>query len=194
MRKRRSFRKVWRTPASCLDTSSRLGSFSSSRSTSAQAHHRQREHPGDRRLGCEQELQPGVEDLRVGQRREQVAIVAPLVVFALLELEAVEWRAAVELLELALQHLAPVSAAGVRQRLEAVVLVDRVGHQVDRHACGGAQQVLRRRACPARRPRSRGSPPAAGPTTARRRCGRSRRTGAASWPWVSELALGAART
>ncbi len=157
MRKRRSFRKVWRTPALCLDTSSTLRSCSPSRSASARLTIGRGNTPATGALRREQELQPRAEDLGIGQCREQVAIVAPLVALALLQLGAVERRAAVELLQLAVQHLAPVAAAGVRQRLEAVVLVDRVGHQVHRHArrwsaAGSGTRRVRRR-----RPRIRGS-------------------------------------
>jgi hypothetical protein len=79
-----------------------------------EADDRQGVHAGHRRLRRQQELQPRVEYLGIGQGCEQISIVAPLVVLALLQLRAVEGRAAVELLELAFQHLAAVAAAGMR--------------------------------------------------------------------------------
>ena len=105
--------------------------------------HRQRVRAGDRYLCGYQDLQPRTEHLPIGEGRKQVTVVPTLVAIALQQVGAVERRTAVELFELALDHLAPVAAKRVWQGLEAIVLVDRVCHQIRGGAGHGAQERVK---------------------------------------------------
>src|SRR4030067_352911 len=72
---------------------------------------------------------------RLAQCREQHVVVAPPGLLAVQQGGLVEWRAAIELVELALQHRGAVAAAQVRDDLVAGIFLDQIGQQISRGLC-----------------------------------------------------------
>ena len=101
-------------------------------------HHRQQINAGDRQTARQHGLQPLIDDFGIGERREQIAVVAALAGIAAEQPRGHVGGVAVMLPQLAAHHLAAVRAERVRQRLEPVVLFDRVHHQ------GGGHVLARR--------------------------------------------------
>ena len=77
-------------------------------------------------------LQPLGDEIGIGQRGQQEAVIAPLARIASQKPGGRVRRIPVVLLELAPHHVGAIAARGVRQHLEPVVLLDRVDDEVDR--------------------------------------------------------------
>ena len=77
-----------------------------------------------------QRREPGLELLRVGERRVQDFLVAPLALLVTERQAEGEGGVAVAVRELALQHLPPVLAAEVGNGVLVVILLDHVDHQI----------------------------------------------------------------
>ncbi len=104
---------------------------------------RHRVHPGQARARLLERIEPGRELLRVGERREQHAFVAPLLGGDLPERQrGGEARVAIALREPAPQHGVAVGAAQVRDLLFVEILARDVGHQGEERSLPAAQVLL----------------------------------------------------
>ena len=105
----------------------------------------QRKHAGDRQIAGGDRVDPGGEQVGLGQGREQEAVFAPGALELLLRFgDRLRDRreiggGSIELLQLALDQLAPVTAPGVWQRLDPVILVGAVDHDMHRGRAAGLE-------------------------------------------------------
>jgi predicted HTH domain antitoxin len=140
MRKRPFLRKVW--PGDVLGDDQQVRVLQLQLGGRCNGHRGQRIEAGQRQLARFDDLHPRRQYFVVGQRAEQEAIVLAFALVALLQRRRVVLGRAVELLQLALDQLLAVVAGGVRQRLEPVVLVDRVDRDVDRRSLRRTEELL----------------------------------------------------
>ena len=93
----------------------------------AAAQHGRKIHTRHRTIRLGKLRQPRINQRRIGQRGEQIAIITPLVRGALAMHGAHKARAAIILAHLAIEQRRAIAAARMRQRIETVVFLHRVG-------------------------------------------------------------------
>ncbi len=76
----------------------------------AGGHHRQQKNAADRQFVLDQHVEPGRDDVGVGQRGKQETVIAALAVVAADQRGRTVWRVAVVLAQLAFDHLRAVGA------------------------------------------------------------------------------------
>ncbi len=95
------------------------------------ADHGQQINAGQRHLMRLQAFDPGLQQFAVCQRGEQVTVILALRWLTVDEMRCAVRRAAIDLTQLAVDHLAPGVAHRVRQGLEAVILLHHINQQVN---------------------------------------------------------------